>query len=257
MAKVIAVGNFKGGVGKTTVSAHLAFSLNERGHSVLLVDFDAQGQAGQYVTGDETITDNEGGAEQLLEAPDQLHPIRTESGIDVLHGHRALGELDGGEYSGEDALKLRAYIDSLDYEYVVIDTPPTLAFRMIASLMWADYYLLVTKPDALTMDSTKQMLQVVFGWIGQGWVKPDFRFGIIMNMVDRSSAALRQEAFEARTTAPDYFLPAELTYRRDAFNKAYVKKMPVWKVPRIPKEVADAWRNIPEIIGIVPKESKK
>jgi chromosome partitioning protein len=256
MAKVIAVGNFKGGVGKTTVSAHVAFSLNERGYRVLLVDFDAQGHSGQYVSGDETITDNEGGAERLLEAPEQLNPTKTESGIDVLHGHRALGQLDEG-YTGEDAFNLRPYIAGLDYDFVVIDTPPTLAFRMIASLMWADYYLLVTKPDALTMDSTIQMLQVVSGWIAEGWVKENFEFGIIMNMVDRSSVALRQEAYEARTTAPEYFLPLELTYRRDAFNKAYKKKQPVWEVPRIPKEVADAWRNIPEVIGVVPKESKK
>lgn len=255
MAKVIAVGNFKGGVGKTTVSANLAFALKERGHSVLLVDFDSQGHAGQYVSGDETISNNRGGSEQLLSEPAELQVTKTDSGIDVLHAHRELGRLDEGEYSGDDAVRLRPYIAALPYDFVVIDTPPNMAFRMLAALMWADYYLLVTKPDALTMDSTKQMLKVLAGWIRQKWVKPGFRFGIVMNMVDRSSASLRQEAYDARTTAPQYFLKTELTYRRDAFNRAYQKKIPVWKVPRIPKDVANAWRDLPVTIGVVAEEA--
>lgn len=257
MATVIAVGNFKGGVGKTTVSTNLAFALQERGYKVLLVDLDSQGHAGQYVTGDETISNGPGGSEKLFDAPNDLQPTKTEWGIDVLHAHRQLGRLDEGEYTGDDARNLRSYISSLPYDYVVIDTPPNMAFRMIAALMWADYYLLVTKPDELTMDSTKQMLMVLAGWIKNKWVKPGFRFGIVMNMVDRSSAALKQEAYEARTTAPQYFLRTELTYRRDAFNRAYKNKSPIWKVPRIPKDVAAAWRELPEVMGVVPTEAAK
>lgn len=255
MAKVIAVGNFKGGVGKTTVSANLAFALKERGHSVLLVDFDSQGQSGQYVSGDENISNAPGGSEHLLDADTPLEPTKTESGIDVLHGHRELGRIDEGDYSGDDALNLRAHVASLPYDFVIIDTPPNMAFRMIAAFMWADYFLLVTRPDQLSMDSTKQMLNVLAGWIRAKWVKPGFKFGILMNMVDRSSATLRQEAEDARTNAPAYFLPTELTYRRDAINRAFTHKIPVWKVPRIPKNVANAWRDLPEVIGVIEKEA--
>lgn len=253
MAKVIAVGNFKGGVGKTTVSTNLAFSLVERGYSVLLVDYDSQGQAGQYASGDESISQNEGGSELLLEGDPDLRGVETESGIHVLHGHRQLGRIDEASYSGDDAMRLRSYVSSLPYDYVVIDTPPNMAFRMIAAFMWADYFLLVTRPDRLSMDSTHQMLNVLAGWIAAKWVKPGFRFGILMNMVDRSSAALTQEAEDARQAAPDYFLQTELTYRRDAINRAFTMKVPVWKVPRIPKAVASAWRDLPEVMGVVPK----
>lgn len=250
MAKVIAVGNFKGGVGKTTVSANLAFSLRERGHSVLLVDFDSQGQSGQYVSGDETISQREGGSERLLEGDPALRGTPTDWGIDVLHGHRQLGRIDEGSYSGEDAMNLREYVASLPYDFVVIDTPPNMAFRMIAAFMWADYFLLVTRPDKISMDSTKQMLNVLGGWIKAKWVKPGFKFGILLNMVDRSSASLVAEAEEARTTAPQYFLQTELTYRRDAINRAFKMKIPVWKVPRMPKAVANTWRELPVILGM-------
>lgn len=256
MAKVVAVGNFKGGVGKTTVSSNLAFSLAERGKRVLLIDFDAQGHAGQYVSGDEEISTQEGGAELLFNGDPNLRGRPTPSGVDVLHGHRTLGSLDEGEYDGELAVKVRDYIASLDYDFIVIDTPPNLAFRMIASLMWADYFLLVTKPDKLSMNGTKQMLNVIAGWVRSGWTKPNFKFGILMNMVDRSSAASKAEAEEARTSAPDYVVQTELSYRRDAINRAYENKIPVWKMPRIPKEVAAAWRDLPVSLGLVDEEVK-
>jgi chromosome partitioning protein len=257
MAKVVAVGNFKGGVGKTTVSANLAFSLKERGYRVLLVDFDSQGQSGQYVSGDPTISSREGGSELLLEGDPDLQPTQTESGIDVLHGHRQLGRIDEASYTGEDALNLREYVAGLPYDFIVIDTPPNMAFRMIAAFMWADYFLLVTRPDELSMDSTKQMLNVLAGWIRAKWVKPGFKFGILMNMVDRSSASLVAEAEAARANAPQYFLQTELTYRRDAINRAFGQKIPVWKLPRIPKPIANAWRDLPVVIGLTPAEEKQ
>lgn len=256
MAKVIAVGNFKGGVGKTTVSINLAFSLKERGYSVLLVDFDSQGNASFYITGDKTVTQSSGGSELLLQGKPDLPVTQTESGIDLLHGHRELGRIDEGGHKGEDAMALRSYVANLPYDYIVIDTPPNMAFRMIAAFMWADYFLLVTKPDRLTMESTSQMLNVLGGWIRAKWIKPGFKFGILLNFVDRSSADLTREAEEARKAAPAYFLPTELTYRRDAINKAVKKHTAVWNVPRIPKSVAAAWRNLPETIGVVPSEAK-
>lgn len=254
MAKVIAVSNFKGGVGKTTISANLAFALKERGHSVLLVDFDSQGQSGQYVSGDDTISSKAGGSELILDGNPNLQPTKTESGIDVLHGHRQLGRIDEGDFKGDHAVGLRSYVAGLPYDFVVIDTPPNMAFRMIAAFMWADYLLLVTKPDQLSMDSTKQMLNVLAGWMKAKWVKAGFKFGIVMNMVDRSSASARKEAEEARQNAPQYFLPTELTYRRDAINKAFMNKIPVWNVPRIPKDVANAWRDLPVVMGVIAKE---
>lgn len=255
MAKVIAVGNFKGGVGKTTVSANLAFSLAERGYKVLVIDFDAQGHAGQYVSGDDEISSAPGGAERLFEQDPDLKGAPARDGIDVLHGHLQLGRLDEDEeYTGDLALQMREYIAGLPYDYIIIDTPPSMAFRMVAAFMWADYYLIVTNPERLSMDGTQKMIAVLAGWIRNKWVKPGFRFGIVMNKVDRSSAHLKQEAANARQEAPKFFLPVELTYRRDAINRAFDQKIPVWKVARVPKEVAEAWRTLPDVIGMVEGE---
>ena len=251
MAKVIAVGNFKGGVGKTTISANLAFALKEAGKSVLLLDFDQQGQSSQYIGGEEFEPEEGKGAERILEADPELRGQTTASGIDVLHGHLDLGRLDEGGHGIEEVFALRSYIEALPYDYVVIDTPPNMGFRMLGAMAWADYLLIVQKPDAVSTDSTVKLLHVIQGWLNKRWVKPGFRFGIVMNMVDRSSPASRNEAEQARAEHPSLFLPVELTYRRDLINRAYTNRVPVWAVHRMPKDVATAWRTLPVTIGML------
>jgi len=254
MAKVIAVGNFKGGVGKTTVTVNLALALREEGARVLLVDLDSQGQASLYLTDDESLAGKAGGSEQLLSAPEHLAVIETPSGIDVLHGHRGLGRIDEAGHSIEEAKNLRPYLAGLEYDYVVVDTPPDLAFRTLASLMWADQFVVVTTPDPLAQNSTVQFIKVVSGWMSKRWVKPGFKFSILMNMVDRASPEAVAEAEKARQMAPQFVLPTEFTLRRALVKRAFEQKIPVWKVKKIPKDVASAWRSLPQLLGLAQGE---
>jgi len=254
MAQVIAVGNFKGGVGKTTVSVNLALALREEGHSVLLLDFDGQGQSSLYLTNDESLSLRPGGAERIMEGDAALKGIETASGIDVLHGHRGLGSMDSGPgATGEAASKLRAAIDSMDYDFIVIDVPPEMGFRMIAALMWADLFVIVTTPDPLAQNSTKQFLNVVRGFLQKRWVKPGFRFRILLNMVDRASRSAVEEAEAARANAPQFVVDTELTLRRELVKRAFSMRIPVWQVKRIPKEVAQSWRDLPSSLGLVER----
>jgi len=248
-ATVIAVGNFKGGVGKTTTTAHLAFALREAGHTVLLVDFDSQGQSTLYLTDDPSWAGKSGGAEQLLDPEKEIQPIATKWGIDVLHGHRGLGRID--KHTGEDAGKLRGRIEALPYDFIVIDTPPDMAFRMLAALMWADLLLVVSTPDPLAQNSTEQLTNVIRGFKSRGWVKPRFQFKIMLNMVDRSSATAVKEAEEARARAPSSVLASEFTYRRELIKRAFKQKIPVWKVSRVPKDIAATWHDLPVSLGLI------
>lgn len=248
-ATVVAVGNFKGGVGKTTSAVHLALALRKAGRTVLLVDFDSQGQSSLYLTDDATLAGKPNGAEQLLDAEKQIQPIETKWGIDVLHGHRGLGRVD--KNTGDDARKLRERVQSLPYDFVVIDTPPDMAFRMIAALMWADLFMIVTTPDPLAQNSTEQLINVIRGFMSRGWVKTGFKFRIMLNMVDRSSASAVREADNAKTRAPQFVLSTEFTYRRELIKRAFAQKIPVWEVSRVPKGVAMAWQSLPELLGLV------
>ncbi len=250
-AKIVAVGNFKGGVGKTTSAAHLAFALSEAGHKVLLVDLDSQGQSSLYLTDDKTLSGKAGGAEQLLDESSTISPTSTKWGIDVLHGHRGLGRIDEAGYPQDKAFKLRQRLEGLPYDFVVLDTPPDLAFRLLSALTWADVFLIVTTPDPLAMDSTLQLLNVIRGWLHRNLAKPGFKFRIALNMVDRSSASAVREAEQARRMAPQFVLQDELTHRRELLKRAFAQKIPVWQLKRVPKGVAEVWKNLPVALGLI------
>ena len=250
MAEVIVVGNFKGGVGKTTVTVNLGAALVEEGKTVLIVDLDSQGHSSRYVTGNDELSTTPGGSELLFDPDSELHPHSTEWGMDVLHGHRGLGRVDEEGHTMDEAIALRARLEQLPYDYVLIDTPPDLAARTVSALLWADVFVCVTTPDPLAQDSTEQVANVLLGWIANRWVKPKFRFHILLNMVDRASPEAKAEAEAARQAAPQFVLPTELTYRRDLVKRAFRQKVPVWKVKRLPRDVADTWRSLPKVLGL-------
>lgn len=164
MARRIVVTSQKGGVGKTTVSLHLALALAERGKSTLLVDLDPQGGIGHSLARGDTelagLTDRLMGAvsaeKALLETKVpglSLLPRGRLDPIDVIEYERAiqapgvldeaLRELEGG------------------FERVILDTPSGLGMVTRGALAVADYALIPFQASALALRSVSQVLRVI------------------------------------------------------------------------------------------------
>lgn len=171
-AFVIAVTNFKGGVGKTTTTMTLAQGLSLKGHRPLIVDCDAQGSLttltgripATEVDDEDTILPICLGEEQSISGA-----IRETywHGIDIVAAAPLL-------YAAEFALPARAMEDkdekfrfwdvlnmALDdarqeYDIILIDTPPALSYVTINAIMAADGLLIPLPPDALAVASAAQ-----------------------------------------------------------------------------------------------------
>ena len=150
MARVVAVANQKGGVGKTTTTINLAASLALGDQRVLLVDVDPQGNltsgVGQKNKASEagTIYRALTGAEPTRDA----RPFIIQTGIDRLSLIPADRHLTGAEIElvtlpGREE-RLRALIDSVrgDYDYIFIDCPPSLGLLTLNALVAADAVLI-------------------------------------------------------------------------------------------------------------------
>ncbi|MFW6312161.1 MAG: ParA family protein [Nanoarchaeota archaeon] len=165
MGKVIAVSNQKGGVGKTTTSVNLASSLSYMGKKVLLVDIDHQANATtymginranlQFTVADLFLSDiNIDKIIAKIETVDvDILPARFElSNIE----HRLL-KVENKEYLLSNAIdKVRD-----NYDFILIDCPPSLGVITMNGLIAADSVLIPVQCEFLALDGLTQLLNTI------------------------------------------------------------------------------------------------
>ena len=141
-AKILAVANQKGGVGKTTTAVNLAASLAHFGKSVLLVDLDPQGNATTGSGIDKS--DIQYGVYSVLTGDADIADARIRSeagGYDVLAANRNLAGAEielVQEIAREMRLKNALAAVQDDYDFVLIDCPPTLTLLTLNGLVAAE-----------------------------------------------------------------------------------------------------------------------
>jgi chromosome partitioning protein len=129
MGQVIACGNLKGGVGKTTLAINLACALATRGHGVSLLDLDPHGGAAAWA------------------AAGRL-PVRVEAAPPIEGHGSGRWPARAGELAGAGRL-------------VILDLPPLLLPTLASALVIADIVVVPLTPSALDLAATKQTLRVV------------------------------------------------------------------------------------------------
>jgi chromosome partitioning protein len=164
MTRIISVANQKGGCAKTTTSVNLCAALFEAGKKVLLIDLDPQANASQWVGAD---LDNEGVFELFTTITELKKLIQTSesAGFDVIAGSRNLSTLEkalAGEMSVETKLKRSLLCLSEEhYDYVIIDTPPTLGLITLNALCASSLVLITVTTHVMTLSGVAQLIQTL------------------------------------------------------------------------------------------------
>ncbi len=164
MATVISVTNQKGGVGKTTSAVNIAYYLAKKGHRTLLVDFDPQGNA----------TSGLGVDKQSLEGTMSDVILETKLLTDIIvpteHKNLSLAPATPHLANTEVELaqanrrftRLRNAIDNLpQYDFVVIDSPPSLSLLTVNGLIAARYVLLPVQAEFYALEGLGQLLETM------------------------------------------------------------------------------------------------
>lgn len=248
--KTLVIANEKGGVGKSTLTANLAFAAMERqGLRILLVDMDRQGSLSL------TFPPAVGAPKRSLKASmlfgrggDGLKPEALSEHAGIVRADKDLLAVDmGGDI---DVMAPRTALAALapQYDLCLMDTPPTLGMRLIASLAAADFLVTPVSMGLYEKAGVEELIRTI-ATIRNTYNKKMNYMGILpmkTNMRRRSEVEqLAELKAEAGSSMMDVHLP-----ERAAVRNAVDARMPVWLHGRgaSDRKAAAEWRSACNLI---------
>lgn len=228
MGRIIAIANQKGGVGKTTTAINLSACLAEKGQKVLAIDMDPQGNMSSGLGLDKnsvekTIYDliiGESEVEEVLQKNTLENLDILPANVDLSAAEIELIGIDEKEYIVKKAIeKIKD-----DYDYVIIDCPPSLSMLTINAMTTADsvlvpiqceYYALEGLSQLIhTVELVKERLNPVLEIEGVVFTMYDARTNLSLQVVENVKDNLQQNIYKTiiprnirLAEAPSYGMP--------------------------------------------------
>ena len=196
--KVISITNQKGGVGKTTSAINIAYFIAKTGRRVLLLDFDPQGNATSGLGVDKNQLENT--MADVISGDITLKDILMETGYKGLKLAPATPVLANTEVELANTkgrfTRLKNAIETVekDFDYVIIDSPPSLSLLTVNGFIASDYLILPVQAEFYAMEGLGQLLESM-KLVKKG-MNPDLNLlGVLPTMVD-SRTTLSGQVYE-------------------------------------------------------------
>ena len=203
VAKIVAIVNQKGGVGKTTTCVNLAAALKYLGKRVLLCDFDPQANATSGMGVDKSVSN--GVYDVLINGVETRKAIVTTPYGDVLPSSKALagGGVEMIEMADRQFL-LRSALDAVreDYDYIFVDCPPSLELLTLNALCAADSLLVPLQGEYYALEGLSDLMNTVR--IVRRNMNPRLQIeGVLLTMFDGRNRLTRQVQDEVNRCFPE------------------------------------------------------
>ena len=203
MARVITICNAKGGVGKTTTATNLSAYVAAMGRYVLLVDMDPQANA---TTGVGVAAKDPSIYHSFVNDQNPLHLIKKTSifGFDILPASQSLAganvelvSMDEREY------RLKKILNQIrtNYDYILIDCPPSLGLLTVNALVASEHVVIPVQCEYFALEGLSQLLNTI-NLVRQG-LNPDLQvLGVLLTMYDKRTQLSRQVLNEVNKNFP-------------------------------------------------------
>jgi len=200
-ARVLAVVNQKGGVGKSTTAVNLAACLGDLGHDVLVVDIDPQGNATSGFGLDKNHRQRCVYDALLGDTP--IDALIEPAGIEHVFAVPASIQLAGAEIELVSAMsretKLKTIISPVlgDFEFIIVDCPPSLGLLTINALTVARGLIIPIQCEYYALEGLSKLLESVR--LVRSHLNPSLEvFGVVMTMYDSRTKLSQQVVEEVR-----------------------------------------------------------
>ena len=244
MGRIIAVANQKGGVGKTTTAINLSSCLAEKGKKVLAVDMDPQGNMTSGLGVDKNSVENtiydliigESGVEEVLKKDILKNLDIIPANIDLSAAEIELIDVEDKEYIVRNVIK-----DIKDnYDYIIIDCPPSLSMLTINAMTTAtsvlvpiqcEYYALEGLSQLIhTVDLVRDRLNPELEIEGVVFTMYDARTNLSLQVVENVKDNLHQNIYKTiiprnirLAEAPSYGVPINEYDPKSAGSESYMR----------------------------------
>lgn len=182
--KIITVANYKGGTGKTSTTLTLSGLLSQRGRRCLIIDFDPQGQCAIALG----LTQEPGAFNALVNTAFDLRQWIRPTGrerLDIIPGDRTTATAQiviNAENRGMDAIRKLLNPLKAEYDYIFLDTAPSVGGIQERAVYAADLVLIPTATEFMSSNGLAQIMTTLGQMVKDGW--PGKLLGILPTFYD-------------------------------------------------------------------------
>lgn len=263
LAKIVAITNQKGGVGKTSTAFNFAHYLNELGYRVLVVDLDGQGNMTELFFEQGVLNSyvHSSAVELFAAEMEEFDCLSHPSGVDLIATSRNCHELTNVDTKPIDAAQI-FYQNLLKvaerYDFVVLDTPPAPGVRTTAACASADYIFAPVLVDTFAMPALEGVVNSVHS-IGQ-IIGADLKIhGVLINQLQEGSPETKEDYDILTSAIGNSLIPTPIRLSKP-FRRAQRSGIPVWHLrhsgseQKTSRETRKAYGEMASRITEIPKK---